>query len=149
MEKVIQHQLFYPHPPAAVWEYITDAELISQWLMKSNFLPVVGHEFQFKAGPMPEMNFDGTFYCKVLEVVPLKKLVYSWQFGPGTGKVTNSVVTWTLTPKNNGTELLLVHNGFKGAAFMKMFNSMSEGWLKHITKILAILNNATNGSTQA
>jgi uncharacterized protein YndB with AHSA1/START domain len=149
MEKVIQYQLFYPHPPEAVWEYITDADLISQWLMKSNFLPIVGHEFQFKAGPMPEMNFDGIFHCKVLEVVPLKKLVYSWQFGPGTGKVTNSVVTWTLSQKDNGTELLLVHNGFKGEAFMKMFESMNEGWLKHITKILTILNDTANGSTQA
>jgi len=146
MEKIIQHQLFYPHPPEAIWEYLTNAELISQWLMKSDFRPIVGHEFQLRASPMPEMNFDGVFHCKVLEVDPLKKLVYSWQFGPGTGKVTNSVVTWTLTPKDNGTELLLVHNGFKGAAFMKMFNSMSEGWLKHITQIMKILNNTTNGS---
>jgi uncharacterized protein YndB with AHSA1/START domain len=150
MEKVIQHQLFYPHPPQAVWEYLTDAELMAHWLMKSDFLPIVGHEFKFMAGPpMPEMNFDGIFHCKVLEIVPLKKLVYSWQFGPGTGKVTNSVVTWTLTEKDNGTELLLIHDGFKGAAFMKMLEAMNEGWLKNINKILTRLNNITNGSTQA
>jgi uncharacterized protein YndB with AHSA1/START domain len=149
MEKVIQHQLFYPHPPQAVWEYLTDAELMSQWLMKSDFRPIVGHEFKFKTGPVPEMKFDGTFHCKVLEVVPLKKLVYSWQFGPGTGKVTNSVVTWTLNEKDNGTELLLVHDSFKGAAFMKVFESMTVGWLKNMEKILNLLNIPTNGSTQA
>ena len=149
MENVIQHQLFYPHPPEAVWGYLTDAELMSQWLMKSDFLPILGHEFQFNTGPVPEMNFDGIFHCKVLEVVPLKKLVYSWQFGPGTGKVTNSVVTWTLNEKDNGTELLLVHDSFKGAAFMKIFESMNVGWLKNIAKILNLLNVATNGSTQA
>jgi uncharacterized protein YndB with AHSA1/START domain len=148
MAKFIQHQLFYPHPPKTVWEYLTKPELLAQWLMKSNFQPIVGHEFQFRAQPVPDLDFSGVFYCKVLEVVPFKKLSYSWKFGPGEGKPRhNSIVNWTLIEKDNGTELLLVHNEFEGSGFLPMFESMNEGWLKHIQKILQLINQTTNGTT--
>ena len=69
MAASIKHQLFFPHPPRAVWEYLTNAELMELWLMKNDFEPVIGHEFTFRAGPMPAFDFDGTMYCKVLEIV--------------------------------------------------------------------------------
>ncbi len=149
MAKAIKHELFYPHPAEVVWEYLTNPELISQWLMKNNFLPVVGHEFEFRSYAMPEMDFDGVFYCKVLEVVPFKKLSYSWKFGPGDGTLTSSVVNWTLSEKDGGTELLLMHRGFEGSNFLAMLQSMEEGWLRHIQKILQLLNEKTNGTTEA
>jgi uncharacterized protein YndB with AHSA1/START domain len=149
MAKIIKYDLFFPNPPAEVWEYITNAELIAQWLMPSNFLPVEGHEFQLKAPAMPEMDFDGIFHCKVLEVTPTTQLSYSWNFGPGDGTLNKSVVSWTLTEKNGGTELSLVHRGFEGETFMAMFDSMSGGWPKHISQILEILNPATNDTAKA
>lgn len=150
MAKIIQHQFFYPNPPEVVWEYLTKPELIAQWLMKNNFEPTIGHEFNFHASPMPDMDFDGIFYCKVLEIVPFKKLSYSWDFGPGDGSFTRSVVNWTLTEKDNGTELLLIHRGFEGTNnFLSMFNSMEKGWLELIQKLLKVINNTTNGTTQA
>jgi len=149
MAKIIKHQLFYPHPPEVVWGYLTDPELLSQWLMKSDFKPVVGHEFRFTTKPMPDMNFDGIFHCKVLEVTPFSNLSYSWRFGPDESSLTDSVVNWTLTEKDNGTELLLIHNGFNGTNFMAMFNSMSEGWGQHIQKILKLANEANNGTAKA
>jgi uncharacterized protein YndB with AHSA1/START domain len=147
MAKIIQHQIFYPNPPEVVWEYLTNTELMVQWLMPNNFKPVLGHEFEFRAKPMPDLNFDGIFYCKVLEIVPFKKLSYSWKFGPGNGVLNNSVVNWTLSEKDNGTELLLVHRGFEGSDFLPMFASMNEGWAKLIQKIGQLLNPATNGTT--
>jgi len=149
MAKVIQHQLFYPHPPQLVWDYLTKPELMAQWLMQGNIQPVVGHEFTLTAKPMPEMEFDGTFYCKVLEVEPFTKLSYTWQFGPGDGSLYDSTVNWSLTEKDNGTELLLTHNGFETLVNMALFNSMQAGWLQHITKILTILNTEKNGTTPA
>ncbi|MES2428041.1 MAG: SRPBCC domain-containing protein [Bacteroidota bacterium] len=149
MAKIIQYQLFFPKPPEVVWEYITNPELIAQWLMPSDIKPVVGHEFQFRTNAMPEMDFDGVFYCKVLEVDPCKMLSYSWKFGPGDGTLNSSIVIWVLTETPNGTELLLVHRGFEGSSFMSMFDSMSEGWPKHIQKILQLINTTNNGSTEA
>ena len=149
MAKIIKYDLFFPNPQAQVWEYITDPELIAQWLMPSEFKPVVGHEFTFKAPAMPDMDFDGIFYCKVLEVDPPTQLSYSWKFGPGNGTLNSSVVQWTLSPKDGGTQLELLHRGFEGHNFIAMFESMSEGWIKHINKIKTLLNPETDGTAKA
>jgi uncharacterized protein YndB with AHSA1/START domain len=140
MAKIIQHQFFFPNPPELVWEYLTNAELMSQWLMKSNFLPILGHEFQFRINPMPNLEFDGVFYCKVLEITPFKKLSYSWKFGPGDGTMHDSEVNWTLTEQDNGTGLQLVHRGFAGADTLPLFIGMDGGWLSNIQKIMKLIN---------
>jgi uncharacterized protein YndB with AHSA1/START domain len=148
MQNSIQHTVFYPHPPEAVWEYLTRPELIKQWLMETDFEPIVGYDFHFKTKAIPKLEFDGMVYCKVLEVVPPKKLTYSWKGGPGEGKITmDSIVRWTLTPKNNGTELFLDHSGFKVLTNIDIFNSMNEGWWKNMNKILELLQ-ATHQTTK-
>jgi len=146
MSKTIKHTLFYSHAPEIVWEYLTKAELIEQWLMKSDFLPVVGHEFKFHTRQLPQFDFDGNVYCKVLEVVPQKKLIYSWKGGPRPGDINmDSIVKWILIPKDNGTELQLEHSGLIEHA--GIFQAMNEGWLKNIKKIDELINTALHGTT--
>ncbi len=150
MAASIKHQLFFPHPPSAVWEYLTNAELMELWLMKSNFQPIEGHEFQFRINPIPAFDFDGVIYCKVLEIVPLKKLSYSWKLGPGDGTTNvDSIVHWELQEKDNGTELLLIHSDFVILEHMGIFNAMDKGWSDNMNKILDRLNQTTNGTTNA
>ena len=148
MTTSINHQFFFPHPPAAVWEYLTNADLMEQWLMKNDFQPVVGHEFQFRTKAMPSLNMDGIFHCKVLEIDPLKKLSYSWKGGPGDGKITlDTLVVWTLQPKDEGTELFLEHSGFSEKENFDIYHGMTDGWLKNVQKIADRLNAATHGTT--
>jgi uncharacterized protein YndB with AHSA1/START domain len=150
MAASIKHQLFFPHPPAAVWEYLTNAELMELWLMKSDFQPVLGHEFQFRINPMPAFDFDGIIYCKVLEIEPFKKLSYSWQLGPGDGSINvDSVVRWELQPTDKGTELLLAHGDFIILKNMGIFDAMNKGWLENMHKILSRLNETSHGTTNA
>ncbi|HTH83296.1 MAG TPA: SRPBCC domain-containing protein [Mucilaginibacter sp.] len=149
MAKIIQHQIFYPNPASMVWDYLTVPELMAQWLMPSDFKPLLGHEFQFKTKPMADFDFDGIFHCKVLEIVPFKKLSYSWNFGPGTGFLNKSEVHWTLIEKDNGTELLLVHRGFEGADMLPIFGALDKGWLQNINKIQKLLNPETDGTAKA
>src|SRR3954465_14827457 len=105
MTQVIKHEYFFPHPIEAVWDYLTKSELMAQWLMKNDFQPIVGFDFQFRTGPIPSLDFDGIFYCKVLEIVPLKKLSYSWKSGPGNAEITlESVVMWKLQATDKGTQ---------------------------------------------
>lgn len=131
MEKSITHQWFFPYSPETVWEYLTQPELLAQWLMENNFLPVVGHRFQFKTKPKIKLGFDGNISCEVLEVIPCKRLSYSWKGGMGSEKISlDSIVTWTLTPKDNGTELLLEHTGFRGLKNYIPWLVMTKGWLK-------------------
>ena len=146
----IKHQLFFAHPPQAVWQYLTDPQLMELWLMKSNFEPVVGHEFQFRIGAKPSLNFDGVVYCKVLEVKPFERLSYSWKVGPGDGTFNiDSVVRWELQPKENGTDLLLYHADFEIMQNIGLFNAMNEGWLSNMHKIANHLNAASHGTTNA
>jgi uncharacterized protein YndB with AHSA1/START domain len=141
MAKIIKHQFFFPHPVERVWDYLTQQELMEQWLMKNNFEPIVGHEFQFRTGPIPSLNFDGIFYCKVLEIVPFKKLSYTWQSGPGNGEITlDSVVKWQLEPKDKGTELFLEHSGFAKKENLDFYNGLLHGWLEKFQKIVTLLN---------
>lgn len=140
MKRDIRIKWFLPHPPENVWFFLTDKKMISQWLMENNFEPIVGHRFNFHTKPLPKMNFDGIVYCEVLEVVPAKKLVYTWRGGPAPGVVTlDTVVTWTLQAKNNGTELLLEQTGFNGFGNYVASIFMGTGWKKKILRRLESL----------
>lgn len=141
MAKSSKHSFTYSHKPQLVWDYITKPELIEQWLMKNDFKPVVGHEFNFTTQPMPNYGFNGIVYCKVLEVVPFKKLVYSWKGGPGNGGpyTLDSVVTWTLIETEKGTELHLEHSGF-AEDNIHGFSMMDMGWGKGMVKINELAN---------
>jgi uncharacterized protein YndB with AHSA1/START domain len=141
MANSVKHQYFFPQGPEMVWEYLTRAELMELWLMPNNFLPIPGHEFQFRVKPIPQLDFDGIVYCKVLEIVPYKTLSYSWKCGPGNGKIeVDSIVVWKLIAKDNGTELLLEHTGFKEIENFNMYTAVNDGWFKNIEKIAVLLN---------
>jgi uncharacterized protein YndB with AHSA1/START domain len=149
MSKSIQHTFLFAHSPEVVWKYLTKAELIEQWLMKNDFQPIVGYDFQFRTNPLPNFNFDGIVYCKVLELQTYKKLSYSWKTGPGNGKITiDSIVVWTLHEKDNGTELQLEHTGFKETD-ITMYSIMHDGWLRNIQKINELINALKHGATKA
>jgi uncharacterized protein YndB with AHSA1/START domain len=150
MTKIIKHQFFFSHPLETVWEYLTNSELMEQWLMKNNFQPLVGSDFQFQTGPIPSLDFDGIFYCKVLEIIPFKKLSYSWKSGPGGGQITlDSVVVWQLRQTDKGTELLLEHSGFAKKENLNFYTGLLHGWTEKLQKIADLLDTVQHGSTKA
>jgi uncharacterized protein YndB with AHSA1/START domain len=150
MTQCIKHTFFFPHPPEAVWEYLTRPEMLAQWLMENNFQATVGADFQFKTKPIANLDFDGIFYCRVLEIVPLEKLSYSWNCGPGEGRINlNSVIVWKLQPTDNGTELLLEHSGFEKSENMDFYHGLTKGWLEKFDKVAKLLNAAPYGNTIA
>jgi uncharacterized protein YndB with AHSA1/START domain len=150
MTTSINHKFFFPHPASAVWEYLTIPELLEKWLMKNDFKPAVGHEFQFRTNPIPKLNFDGICYCVVLEIVPLKKLSYSWKGGPGDGEITlDTIVAWTLESDDKGTTLYLTHSGFSETKNFDFYTGMTEGWLKNLNKIAERLNAVKHDTNNA
>jgi Uncharacterized conserved protein len=141
MQNAIQHTWFFPHPAETVWLYLTTPELIAEWLMANDFEAVPGRKFMFKSGPYPKIGFDGNIFCEVLEVIPHKKLSYSWKFGPAPGNITyDTIVSWTLIAKDGGTELKLEQTGFQGEENIPGYRAMHEGWDVNIKKILTKLN---------
>ena len=140
MERSIIQTWWLPASPEVVWDYLTKPELLEQWLMENDIKPVVGHQFRFRTYPKVNFGFDGIVYCEVLVAERYKKLSYSWKGGPGKGKINlDSIVTWTLTGKNNGTELLLEHTGFRGMKNLIAHFAMSKGWGGKIRKKLMSL----------
>jgi uncharacterized protein YndB with AHSA1/START domain len=150
MTKSINHQFFFPHPPEMVWEYLTKSELMAQWLMKNDFQPIVGLDFQFRTNPIPSLDFDGIFYCKVLEIIPCKKLSYSWNSGPGDGEITlESIVVWKLQQTDKGTELFLEHSGFAKKENLNFYNGLMHGWVEKLQNIDKLLKATQHGTINA
>ncbi len=118
-----------PHPPEKIWRALTQPHLIEEWLMKNDFQPVVGHNFNFRGD-------WGAVDCQVRTVEPHKTLSYTWgAFGLGT------VVTWTLTPTNTGTHLRMEQSGF-GAAQQQAYQGAKFGWKKFFGNLEQVLARA-------
>lgn len=145
MERDIRIKWFFSQSPEKVWECLTDSEMLGHWLMKNNFKPVTGHRFNFYTKPLPRMGFDGIIYCEVLEIIPFKRLVYSWKGGPEPGVIRlNTTLHWTLAARDGGTEVLLEHKGFKGLSNYLSSIFMGNGWKKSIQRrFQALLDAAT------
>lgn len=140
MKTEIKQKWFYSQSPEEVWLYLTDPDLIALWLMPNDFKPVLGHDFTFRINPVPSLNLDGIFHCKVLEIIPSKKLIYSWKGKSENNEIImDTIVEWTLEKKDNGTELHLLHTGFKETN-IAIFDSMTDGWMKKLEKIGNLLN---------
>src|SRR5215813_10545121 len=74
-----------------------------------------------------EGRLGGVVRCEVLEVVPHRRLVYSWRGGSDAAPL-DSTVTWTLQPEANGTRLRMVHSGFRSPQNDFAYDAMSPGW---------------------
>lgn len=92
-----------------VWAAITKPEQMKQWYFDiPEFRPEVGLEFSFSAGESPHKTY--LHLCKVMEVVPEKKLSHSWSYDGYEG---DSLVTFELFKEENKTRVKLSHSGLE------------------------------------
>ena len=91
-----------------VWSALTDVEQMRQWYFDlKEFEPEVGFKFEFV------VEHEGNTYhhlCKVTEVIPQKKIAYTWRY---KGEVGESLVTIELSPDGDKTRLKLTHKGLE------------------------------------
>jgi len=126
---VIEREI--PHPPEKIWRALTQPHLIEEWLMTNDFKPDVGHSFNLRTNPKPDVNI--VIDCKVLAVEPHKTLSYTWA---AMGLVT--IVTWTLTPTSKGTHLRMEQAGF-GPGQGQAYAGAKYGWQKFLDNLERIL----------
>lgn len=141
MQKEVSQTWFFKQSPQQVWQYLTTPELLAQWLMESDFKPVPGHKFKFTHAPKNESPYLGVVDCEVIEVKPVTNLAYTWAcYAKDGSRTVNSTVRWTLTEKENGTELRVLHNGF---ALLEDVATHSIGWgacIKRLEQAIAAAN---------
>jgi uncharacterized protein YndB with AHSA1/START domain len=114
------------HPPEKIWRALTQPHLIQEWLMKSDFKPVVGHDFKFSAD-------WGSVDCQVVTVEPNRTLSYTWgAYG------LESVVTWTLTPISTGTHLRMEQSGFRPDQ-QQAYGGAKVGWARFFASLEQVL----------
>jgi len=128
--RAIAVEKMLPYPPERIWRTLTTSAEIAKWLMPNDFAAEVGRRFTFRTTPMGD--WDGVVHCEVLDCDPPRLLRYSWIGGsdsnPAYGAKLNSVVTWTLTPVEGGTQLRFVHDGFVFPGNRFAFDAMGPGW---------------------
>lgn len=106
MAAEIRHDVELPFPIERVWKALTDTDELGRWFSTSTMKPVAGNRFRLLDPANP--HWDGIRRCEVLEIVPPRRLVYSWQMGDDAPHR----VEWTLVPTPSGTRLSLRHSGF-------------------------------------
>jgi len=95
-------------PADKVWKALTNIDQKRQWYFQlEDFKAEPGFEFQFEGGPDDRKYLHK---CRITEVVPGKKLKYSWRY---EGYEGNSFVTFELIPEGNKTRLTLTHEGLE------------------------------------
>lgn len=97
-----------PAPVPRVWEAITDREQMKHWYFDiAAFKPEPGFEFTFEGA---DKGITFVHLCKITEVIPGKKLSFSWRYEGFPG---NSSVTFELFPEGDKTRLRLTHDGLE------------------------------------
>ena len=111
-----------PFPAERIWRALTQPHLIEEWLMTNDFKPVVDHGFYLRGD-------WGAAACRVLAIEQHKTLSYTWD-----AMGLESVVTWTLTPTNTGTQLRMEQSGFRPDQ-QQAYRGAQFGWRKFFAEL--------------
>src|SRR5438045_3122814 len=104
MTEALMIERTFNAPLARVWKALTNVDEMRVWYFDlKEFKPEVGFEFEFT------VEHEGNTYhhlCKITEVVPQKKIAYTWRYA---GEEGNSLVTFELFAEGGKTLLKVTH----------------------------------------
>jgi uncharacterized protein YndB with AHSA1/START domain len=132
-EPIVIERVFDAHVDK-VWQAITDKQQMKEWYFDfKEFIPEVGFQFTWHGGDEKQQWLHaGT----IREVIPGKKLSYSWSYPGYSGE---SLVSFELFPEGNKTKLRLTHSGIETfPADMDAFKKENfvAGWTAIIGSLL-------------
>ena len=124
---MISTKIVIKAPASTVWKALTDKSQMKEWYFDiPDFNLEEGATFYFyEPGGANEYHHR----CQIREVIPHTKLSYTWRH-PSHSK-EESVVSWFLKEVDEGTEVILQHEGIEnfadaGPAFAR--ESYQVGW---------------------
>ncbi len=122
----------YNAPVSLVWKALTEVDRIKKWSFDMpDFKPEVGCEFTFYGH---KDNVTYKHLSTVMEVIPERKLTYSWRY---EGYEGNSFVTFELFPEGDNTKVVLTHIGLETFPAHADFTRKDfvAGWTEIIGKL--------------
>lgn len=130
-------QRLLPGTAERVWAYLTDSDLRRRWLAAGTMSQTVGASFELvwrndeiSASPSERpagFSEEGRATCQITELVPLRKLSFSW---PGVGEVT-----FELEPVGDEVLLTVTHRRLADRAVTLM---VGAGWHMHLDILQAL-----------
>lgn len=118
-----------------VWRALTEPELMGLWIMnfsqvqgemRTDFRPVVGAAYRMDA---PPKGWRGYVVGRVLEVVPERRLVYTWAHS-AYQDANPARVEFSLEPIPGGTRVRMAQTGFPGFKGWFVLKGAQLGWGK-------------------
>jgi uncharacterized protein YndB with AHSA1/START domain len=129
--KLVERRLFVEAPPARVYELLTDAELLVEWMA-----PVV--ELDPRPGGVvtwAHVNGDRVV-GEFVELVPGRRVVFTFGWDREDVRVPpgSTTVAIDLRAHDGGTMLRLVHSGLAGP----MADAHGGGWENYLARLAAV-----------
>lgn len=126
--KLVDRRLFIDAPPARVYELLTDAECLIEWMA-----PIVRTDPRVDGEvTWTHHNGDSVIGCYV-ELVPARRVVFTYGWDRPDVEVPpgSTTVEIDLRPERGGTMLHLVHRGLSDP----MADAHSGGWANYLDRL--------------
>jgi uncharacterized protein YndB with AHSA1/START domain len=149
MSDTLRKKRYYPVPPAVVWEAITSPAALAEWLMPNSFKAELGADFEFVTDPTPVCG-AGIVKCRVLELDPPRRMVWSWKrdAGKGVDAAPSMTVSFALTPHQSGTLLVLEQTGLQQQGLLVRL-LLNIGWgmmlRRSLRRVIGNIRDTANG----
>lgn len=123
----IKKEIFIECRPQTLFSFFTDPDKMVQWMGRHILLePSIGGKFRI------DVNGSDIAIGEYVELVPNEKIIMTW--GWEKSKLVppgSSTLEFRLTPKDNGTVLLLTHSGLPA----EEVPSHVQGWTHYLSRI--------------
>lgn len=126
--KLVDRRLFIDAPPARVYELLTDAECLIEWMA-----PIVRTDPRV-GGDVTWTHHNGdSVVGRYVELVPARRVVFTYGWDRPDVEVPpgSTTVEIDLRPERGGTMLHLVHRGLDDP----MAEAHSGGWANYLERL--------------
>jgi len=139
VDDVIEIEVRIAADPKTVFGFLTDPAKFVRWLgLQASLHPIPGGIFRVDANGRDVVS--GTY----VEVVPYRKVVFTWGWEGGGGRVPagSTTVEITLRAEGDGTLLTLRHSGLSGVDRDKH----AGGWSHYIKRLTIVAQGGEPGA---
>lgn len=133
MSSEITKSVLIDAPASVIFKALTDEKELVQWMPRSSKMDArVGGEYEFNFHSKAKGS-ETTARGRIVELVPNRKLVYTFASSRDAPGAPPSLLTWTLEEVSpEKTLVTLIHSGFSGDSYRDLL-----AWGYYIDRLAA------------